>query len=313
MDQKQLRVFIAAAETQTFAGAARRIHMTQQNASRLVKLLEDELGVRLFERTPRGLTVTSAGTLLLEDAQRIIALTEKARQRARHAAGLEHERIRVGFPKHGTWICAPDLIRTFKRLEPLVALEFHEISAEVRINAVVEFELDLAFIFSPADDKPNLHPSLAADQLSIEPVCAVMPGSHALARLDAVPLQLLAGQQIIRWERRTNPAVFDRVIAACREAGFEPSFTSYIPEAISRDTLLPLIENGTSLSLTFRSFMDCSNWPGVASRLIDSSDLLFAFWLVYRRDDRSRPLKDLVRVAREIAGRYRSTVQGKKR
>jgi DNA-binding transcriptional LysR family regulator len=94
--------------------------------------------------------------------------------------------------------------------------------------------------------------------------------------------------------------VFDRVVAACRSAGFELPFTSYVPEAVSRDMVAPLIASGVGLFLTFRSFMDCDGWSGLAMRPLYAPNLLFRFWLVRRREDRSPALLAFSRVVQDV-------------
>ena len=140
---------------------------------------------------------------------------------------------------------------------------------------------------------------LISDQLLSEPVSVVVPDDHRFVAMKRVPISELASERIIRWERRTNPAVFDRVVAACRSAGFELPFTSYVPEAVSRDLIAPLIASGVGLVLTFRSFMDCDGWSGLAMRPLFAPNLLFRFWLVRRREDRSPALQAFCKVARD--------------
>jgi DNA-binding transcriptional LysR family regulator len=301
MDQKQLRVFLAAAEEGNLTRAASLVYMTQQNASRVIARFEIDLGVRLFDRTSKGLVLTEAGAALLEDARQLVSLASRARSKARRAAGLDLNCVRVGFPKHGNWVLAPRVLKAFRRQWPKFSLEIHETSAEARLAAVADQRLDAAFIFWPAGETLVLGPFLAADQLSSEPVSVIVPDDHRFATRKRVPIAELASERIIRWERRTNPAVFDRVVAACRSAGFELQFTSYVPEAVSRDMIAPLIASGVGLSLTFRSFMDCDGWSGLAMRPIYAPNLLFRFWLVRRHGDRSLALQAFCQIVRDVA------------
>jgi DNA-binding transcriptional LysR family regulator len=301
MDQKHLSVFVAAAEEANLTRAASRLHMTQQNASRLIAQFELNLGVRLFDRTSKGLVLTESGAALLEDARQIVSLAGRARIEARRAAGLDLNCVRLGFPKHGNWVLGSSVLKAFRRRWPKFNVEIHEVSAETRIAAIADQRLDAAFIFWPADEAMALGPLLISDQLSSEPVSVIVPDDHRFAAVKRVPISELASERIIRWERRTNPAVFDRVVAACRSAGFELPFTSYVPEAVSRDMIAPLIASGVGLSLTFRSFMDCDGWSGLAMRPLYAPNLLFRFWLVRRREDRSPALQAFCRIVRGVA------------
>jgi DNA-binding transcriptional LysR family regulator len=300
MDPKHLRFFVAAAEESNLTRAANRLHTTQQNVSRIIAQFEMSLGVRLFDRTPRGLNLTDPGLGLLEDARQIINLAGLARLKVRRAAGLDLDCIRLGFPKHGNWVLASRVLKAFRRRWPNFNLEIHEVSAEARLAAVADQRLDVAFIFLPLDEPIALGPLLVADQLSSEPVSVITPEDHRFATLKSVPIAELASERIIRWERRTNPAVFDRVVKACHTAGFEPPFTSYVPEAVSREMIAPLVASGVGLSLTFRSFMDCDDWSGLIMRPLHAPNLVFCLWLVRRHEDRSPALQAFCRIVRDV-------------
>jgi LysR family transcriptional regulator, benzoate and cis,cis-muconate-responsive activator of ben and cat genes len=304
MEQKQLRLFVAAAEEGNLTRAAKRANMTQQNASRLVRQLELEIGAVLFERSTKGLTLTEAGSTLLEDARQIIALSDRARVATRRAAGLDSHRLRLGFPKHGAWVLMPTLVKTFRRQRPKISLELHEVPADTRLQAVADQRLDIAFIFWPADKPLKIDNALTAEILSTEPVSIIATEDHRFARFKAVPLEQLAEERIIRWERTTNSAVFDRVVAACRNLGFEPRFSGYVPEAVSRDTIASMVTSGIGLALTFHSFMDCNGWQGLIMRPLRSQALSFHLWMVWRRDDRSLALQGFRRVVCEISPSY---------
>ena len=230
----------------------------------------------------------------------MIDLADRARIKARRAVGLDLNCVRLGFPKHGNWVLASAALKAFRRQCPKFNLEIHEFSAEARLVAVADQRLDAAFIFWPADEALELQPLLTAENLSSGPVSVILPQRHRFASLKRVPIAELASERIIRWERSTNPVVFDRVVAACRAAGFEPPFTSYVPEAVSRDMMASLVASGVGLSLTFRSFMDCDGWTGLVMRPLHAPNLSFRFWLVRRRDDRSPALQAFCRIVRDV-------------
>jgi DNA-binding transcriptional LysR family regulator len=298
MDQKRLQLFVTAAEEASLTRAARRLNMTQQNASQILRQFEAELGVRLFERGPRGLSLTEPGQTLMADARQLIALTGEVRDRVRRSAGLDKDRLRIGYPKHGSWVQAAGVLKAFREHRPQVNLEIREVSAQGRLDALVENKLDLALIFSPADQPLTLDGMLVGEALSAEDVSVIVPDSHAFADLGVVPIALLARERVIRWERSTNPVVFDRFVTACRAEGFEPPFTGFIPEAVSRDTIASLVNSGAGLCLTFRSFMDCDGWCGLAMRPLQSDNLTFTLWIVSRREDHSAPVQTFLEVVR---------------
>lgn len=147
MEFYQLRTFSAVAEAGHLTRAAERLHLSQPALSGQIKALEEELGVRLFERTPGGMTLTRAGERLLGQAEKVLAATEEMRNIAKAFQGEIAGRLRIGT------VLAPELIRlgefygrAVERF-PLLELEFHnQISGEA-IEAVRDASLDASFYF----------------------------------------------------------------------------------------------------------------------------------------------------------------------
>src|SRR5438105_2507958 len=97
MELRQLRYFVAVAEELHFTRAAERLHIGQPPLSHAIQTLEHDIGAQLFERTKRWVRLTGAGTLFLQDARRILALSEQAGDTARRAQRGEAGELRVGF------------------------------------------------------------------------------------------------------------------------------------------------------------------------------------------------------------------------
>src|SRR3954463_12330729 len=96
MELRQLRYFVAVAEELHFRRAAERLHVAQPAGSEQVRKLEVDLGVQLFERTHRSVSLTDAGVALLEEARRVLRQTEVAREAPRGATERAAMRLRMG-------------------------------------------------------------------------------------------------------------------------------------------------------------------------------------------------------------------------
>ena len=97
MELRHLRYFVAVAEELSFTRAAERLHIGQPPLSHQIQMLEAEVGAQLLERSKRWVRLTEAGKLFLEDARRVLALSEQAMQTARRAERGEAGELRVGF------------------------------------------------------------------------------------------------------------------------------------------------------------------------------------------------------------------------
>ncbi|MBI2320176.1 MAG: LysR family transcriptional regulator [Betaproteobacteria bacterium] len=147
MEFYQLRSFAAVAELGHLTRAAERVHVSQPALSAQIKALEEELGVRLFERNPGGMALTRAGERLLEQTEKVLAAAEELKNAAKALRGEIAGRLRIGT------VLSPELIRLgefFGRAMerfPLLELEFHNQVSGEAIEAVRDGSLDGSFYF----------------------------------------------------------------------------------------------------------------------------------------------------------------------
>ncbi|MGE5477562.1 MAG: LysR substrate-binding domain-containing protein [Bacteroidales bacterium] len=151
MDTAALRLFRAVARAGSVGAAAEEVHSVPSNVSARVRKLEDELGAKLFLREPRGMRLTPAGELLLDYADRILALTEQARDAVREAVG-EGGTLRLGSMETTAAVRLPPMLAAFHRDHPKVSLTLSTGTSESQVQAVLERRVDLAFVGGPVRD-----------------------------------------------------------------------------------------------------------------------------------------------------------------
>src|SRR5262245_6712487 len=122
MELRHLRYFLAVAEELHFSRAAERLKMAQPPLSQQIRQLEDELGVRLFERSNRRVQLTDAGRLILEEAKRAIEQADRVAAMARNAAEGSAGFLRVGFSSSAPYTTLPEILRAFRARFPKVVL-----------------------------------------------------------------------------------------------------------------------------------------------------------------------------------------------
>src|SRR6266849_5925315 len=119
MELRHLRYFVAVGEEQHYGRGAQRLRVAQPALSRQIQDLEGELGFKLFERLPRGVKLSAAGKLFLEDARRILQEVSEAAVRAGRVASGRSVMIRVGFTENASWRgVVPESFRRFRELQP---------------------------------------------------------------------------------------------------------------------------------------------------------------------------------------------------
>ncbi len=200
MDFRQLRSFVAVAEEMHFGRAAERLHVAPTALSRLVKALEDEIGVRLLTRTTRAVTLTRAGLGFLEDAKAILARTEDAARNARAGRGRRRPDAARRRHRRGLRELSPDAINALRAVLPNVDLRLTETMTAQQLQMLRTGRLDLALIRPPmtASEFPF-------EILRKERLVALLPEAHPLAARDGLSITDLAGEPIIIPAKRAGP------------------------------------------------------------------------------------------------------------
>ncbi len=169
MELRQLRYFVAVAEELHYGRAAQRLHISGPALSQQIIALERELGAELFVRDRRSVALTEAGRSLLDDARRMLALAEDARQRL-HRAAAETTPLRMGYV---SWF--PDDIAAALAPTAPVRVDEWVLPSHAQADRVADGSLDLALAW--VDDRDIETRGLTAHLMRAEPLHAVRPGA----------------------------------------------------------------------------------------------------------------------------------------
>jgi DNA-binding transcriptional LysR family regulator len=218
MELRHLRYFVAVAEELHFRRAAERLHVAQPAVSEQVRKLEDELGVRLLERTQRSVSLTDAGAAMLDEARRVLHQAERAMAVARDASELATARLRVGYLPDSLPPVVPRALQQLQKRMPNTRVSLETGAARNLIEEVRAGRLDAAVVSLPA-------PTAGLERTLLGPQSAVvaMPVMHRHATEDEIDLARLGPERIVLLPREVNPAFHDGIVALCREAGISPT------------------------------------------------------------------------------------------
>lgn len=205
MELRQLRHFIALAEEEHFGRAAERVFVVQQALSGSIRKLEDDLGVRLFERTTRRVTLTPAGAEFLIGARATLASLEQTLERTKRAARGEVGRLAVGFVSGLAFGGLPEVVRTFRTRFPEVAVELLELTAAEQEEALREGRIDIGFVLLPVRD-----PALTREPLWRDPLIVALPSGHALASQETVRIEDLRDENFVFFPVTCAPRISTR-------------------------------------------------------------------------------------------------------
>ncbi|MGW7637294.1 LysR family transcriptional regulator [Streptomyces decoyicus] len=243
MQLQQLRYFTAVADTRHFTRAAEREHVAQPSLSQQIRSLERELGAELFHRARGHITLTDAGETLLPLARRILADAETARREVQEVARLRRGRLRLGAPPSLCASLVPDVLRAFHTAYPGVELIVTEDGSQDLVRALADGALDLALIITPL---PVQAPALVtSDLLREELVVVSAPDRPApVGRRTRIRVEDLRGTPLAMFRRGYDLREF--TTAACRAAGFEPTFTV---EGGEMDAVLGFVRAGLGIAV----------------------------------------------------------------
>jgi DNA-binding transcriptional LysR family regulator len=241
MELRQLRYFVAVAEELHFRRAAARLHISQPPLSQQIAALEDELGVRLLERTRRRVEMTPAGEAFLRDARATLAELDVAVSTARAIDAGQEGVLRVGFVGSALLSIVPSTVQRFRRTRPGIEIELRERSTVEQLRAVSTGLVDVGLVRPPIETDESLHTEVVMRERTV----AAIPEGHPLARLRRVPLRRLATQPLVLFPRRQAPGYHDLLIGRLAATGSTPQIAQYAPEMM---TLIGLVAAGIGVS-----------------------------------------------------------------
>jgi DNA-binding transcriptional LysR family regulator len=219
MELRHLRYFVAVAEELHFRRAAERLHVAQPAVSEQVRKLEAELGVQLFHRTQRSVSLTAAGSAMLEEARRVLRQADVACQAARGAGQRATLRLRIGY--------LPDsLPATVSRALRLATGSARDMHVDLQTDSALRLVEDLRAgrLDAVVTSLPAPTTGLRVTPVGAQRPVIALPTSHPRAVDAAIALERLAPERLVVLPREANPPFRNALAAMCHEAGIAPTF-----------------------------------------------------------------------------------------
>jgi DNA-binding transcriptional LysR family regulator len=262
MELRQIRSFLSIAETLHFGRTAELIHISQPALSLQIRALEEEVGVRLFERNRRKTTLTAAGFAFRDDAAAALSQLDQAIRRARLAAKGKLGLLRIGFISTAGSEIVPDIVRQFRELNSEVEFSLRNILTAEQVQMLEAGSLDIGFLRLPIGG----HSALDVVTVHREPFVLVVPSSHKLAKRKAVHLRELAGQDFVMYERTYAPGFHDLIFGILRDARIVPTVSQTAGEI---PTLISLVDARMGITILPASAVKHSVASVVSCEILD--------------------------------------------
>lgn len=283
MDTIQLRCFLAVAEHLHFGRAARSLDMLPASLGRQIRTLEERFETRLFLRTTRSVSLTEAGSAILDEARALVSQADSLEARLRGLRKRETPVLKVGAIDSAAAGLLPQLLQHLRAAHPAIEVHLVEQKTIRLLPRLLSGSLDIAFCRPPDIRDPRI----TFRTLFFETAVVALPTDHPLARQAEISIAELAEAPLIVPDRQSRPHSHDLTIRLFAESGLTARIAQIADE---KHTIVNLVATGTGLAIVPRStarlavpgvsFVPLAMAPGrMLSRLI-----LAAAWARGTRD-----------------------------
>ena len=243
MELRHLRYFLAVAEALNFTKAAALLRVAQPALSRRVQDLEDEIGVDLLKRSPRGVVLTAEGKLFLDKTRHILKLADESVEQVRALARGEEGELHMGYAPAPTVEILPPALAAFQKAFPRVRVLLHDFSEQELIDGLRNGRLELALM--PRGAGPQ-SVGLEFETLRSYPICVAVAPTHRFARLKTITLEMVATEAMIGFNRKDYPEYYVGLDRLFEPLGIKPRI---VVECDSSSSLITEIETGRGVAI----------------------------------------------------------------
>ena len=294
MELRHLRCFLAVAEELHFARAAERLHIEQSPLSRAIKELEENLGVRLFNRTTRSTRLTRAGQLFLDHVPRIFTALDQARGSVQAAAAGFHDQLRLALSDGITPPRLTALLAQCREEEPQVDIRLFEVPLGQQLRGLHDDLYDVGFAQSA-----EVGDGIVAEPAWSDPLVVAVPARHPLLAYQRIPLDEVLRHPLVACDPQSCEGHCHQIRRILRSADREPLV---VEQVSSHDLMLTLVAAGYALALVGASHLAASHREEVVARPLAGRSQVLTTWLLRRDAEPSETLRRFIGRVTPISG-----------
>ncbi|MEM7694078.1 MAG: LysR substrate-binding domain-containing protein [Pseudomonadota bacterium] len=256
MEFRHLKTFAILADELHFGRAARRLHTSQPVVSRTLRDMEEELGVRLLDRSARRVELTRAGRSFLASAHEALRHMEAAVRAAQASSGNGIDHLSLGVMMGASQPIVGRMVAAFRRANPAATVDIVAVAERTVGQALVERWVDA--IVGWDDAIPSAFNTMTVAQI---PLDVLLPQTHPLAAKATIALADLANEPLIVPDKRAHPAVYERFRAKLLESGIEPDFAVNVEDTAQ---MIAMIAGGAAIAIA--PWIEGLTLPGIVQR-----------------------------------------------
>ncbi len=251
MELRQLRYLLVLGKELHFAKAAEKLFITQPALSKQIQKLEEELGLKLFDRTKRKVSLTKAGAYLMDEAEYMLNHLERAVDATKRKALGEDGEIRVGFVGSAMQSIIPDLLERLNQEHPQVHTALEESNNKNQLDAIAHDKLDIGFV-----RLESVHSGFKSKMVFEDSFSLVISKHHQLQPKDFKSLDQLAEEQFILFSNDYSQEYYDIVMSIFEDHGFQPRVSH---RSVQSNSIFRLVERGLGVAIVPSSLADGVN------------------------------------------------------
>nr|ABS81538.1 putative LysR-type regulatory protein [Alcaligenes sp. NyZ215] len=289
MDLRNLKYFVAVAQEKSIGLAAIRLNISQPPLTRQIQQLEDEMGAELFIRSAKGVALTQAGEILLQEALNILLLVDQATERTQSAGRGKLGRIDIGVFGSGIHV-VPRLLLRFRNAYPDVNMVVHTLTRSEQIEALRQRRLTIGFhrMLEPLSD-------ISYELIARERLVVAINKNDPLACRKSISLHDTANHPMVFYPTSARNFI-DKLLGLCRSAGFTPKVSQEVDDLV---TAIALVAGGFGLCVVPESAMSLHIPDVIYLPLNNVPEAVVDLSCIYRSDDQSPILKAFLDVIKD--------------
>jgi DNA-binding transcriptional LysR family regulator len=247
MELRHLRYFVAVAEEENVTRAAERLHVSQPPLSWQIRDLEQELGVDLFERTARSVSLTEAGKIFLREARAVLQRAEEATAKVRAAGRRPTGNLSVGFAPSLTVDLLPTALRSFQKNHPSVRVSLHDMSSEEMLRGLRRGDIQLALMAHPGRCLPR---GFGSQALLDHHYLIALPTDHPLAKRRSLRITEIRNLPLLGYSRSGYPEYSRDILTLLGgKTGGKKQTSPFAEEYDSGSSLIAAVQSGRGIAL----------------------------------------------------------------
>lgn len=297
MDLRHLKYFVAVAQEKSIGHAAIRLNISQPPLTRQIQQLEEEMGAQLFIRSAKGVELTQAGEILLQEALNILLLLDQATERTKGAGQGKLGRIDIGVFGSGIHV-VPPLLLSFRNAYPDVHMVVHTLTRTEQIDALRQRRLTIGFhrMLEPL-------PDISCELIYNERLVVAVNKQDPLAYKKSISLHETAGYPMVFYPTSAQNFI-EKLVGLCLSSGFTPNVSQKVDDLV---TAIALVAGGFGLCIVPESAVSLQIPDVVYLPLNNTPEAVVDLSCIYRRDDQTPILRAFLDVIKGVRLHSRST------